>query len=244
MNKVLGILGGMGPLASVDLQRRIILHTDASCDAEHLHVITDCNGKIPDRTQAILYGGESPLPEMVGSVRRLEAAGVDFLTIACHTAHYYLPELRKYTSLPFVSIIETSFAEIEKRKARKLCILSTKGTYETRLYEKECEARGLSLISLNQQEKKLLMDIIYGVKAGKMDLHLEEVQELIRKKQEEGAELFLLACTELPLYFRGKDFGADFLDATDVLARNLVLFAGGKLKEQVEEEKKTQSELL
>lgn len=244
MNKVLGIIGGMGPLASVDLQERIIMNTQAKSDAEYLHVITDCNGKIPDRTQAILYGGESPLPEMEKSVRRLEAAGVDFLTIACHTAHYYLSDLRKLTPLPFISILDTSFAEIERREVKSLCILSTKGTYETGMYENECETRGLKLIPLNEEEKNLVMDVIYGIKAGKMDFHLEKVQELIRKKQEEGAEVFLLACTELPLYFRGKDFGVDCIDATDVLARNLVLYAGGKLKEQVKEEKKAQNQLL
>lgn len=230
MSRILGIVGGMGPLASVDLQLRIIQNTLAKTDAEHLHVITDCNGKIPDRTEAILYGGESPLLEMEKSVKRLEAAGADFLTIACHTAHHFLEALQEKTSLPFISIVDTAFNEIEKQGTKKLCVLSTKGTYAIGLYTKQCEKRGIELAHLLEEEKNLLMEIIYGVKAGKLDEHTEEMKLLLKKKVEEGAEAFLLACTELPVYFRRHAFSFQIFDATDLLARELIRYGGAKVK--------------
>ena len=230
MSKILGIVGGMGPLASVDLQLRIIQNTLAKTDAEHLHVITDCNGKIPDRSEAILHGGKSPLLEMEKSVKRLEAAGADFLAIACNTAHHFLDALQKKTSLPFISIVDTAFKEIEKQGIKKLCVLSTKGTYAIGLYTKQCEKRGIKLAHLSEEEKDRLMEIIYGVKAGELDGQTEEMEFLLKKKAEEGAEAFLLACTELPLYFRRHDFSFETLDATDLLARELIRFGGAKVK--------------
>lgn len=231
MSKILGILGGMGPLASVDLQLRIIQNTDAKGDGDHLHVITDCNGKIPDRTQALLYGGESPLPEMIQSVRTLERAGAEFLVMACHTAHCFLEEVQKQTPLPFLSMVETSFAAMKELGVKKICILSTRGSAEVGLYDKECKKRGIEPLGLTSQEQDFVMEIIYGVKAGILDQHEEKMELLLERKRKEGAELFLLACTELPLYFRHHQFQEDLLDATDVFAREILLYAGAPLKQ-------------
>ena len=125
MTKIIGIIGGMGPLASVDLQEKIIKNTRADIDADHLHVITDCNTQIPDRTAAILEGGRDALPKLVESAKRLERAGAEVILIACNTAHYYLEDLKKEVGIPFISLIESSVITAKKRGIKKLSILSS-----------------------------------------------------------------------------------------------------------------------
>ena len=92
--KTIGIIGGMGPLATIDLYHRIVELTPARSDAEHIPTVIDSNTRIPDRTASILAGGESPVKELVRSAKRLEAAGADILLIACNTAHYYYDEVQ------------------------------------------------------------------------------------------------------------------------------------------------------
>ena len=90
MSRNIGIIGGMGPLATCDLMEKIIDYTDAASDQEHIHVLVDSNTNIPDRTEAILHGGENPVPEMVKSAWKLESMGADILIMPCNTAHYLL----------------------------------------------------------------------------------------------------------------------------------------------------------
>lgn len=229
MTKIIGIMGGMGPLASVDLQKKIILNTKAMSDAEHLPVLCDCNTRIPDRTRAILAGGEDPLPEMIRSARRLEAAGADVLLIACNTAHYYLEALEKQVDIPFLSMIDAALQEVQRRGAKKISILSTTGSYEIGLYQKGCRARSIAFTDPEEEDKALLMKVIYGVKGGKMHEGLEKMAAFLKKEREKGVELFILACTELPIYFSVNTFDASVLDATLALAREAICFAGGEL---------------
>ena len=101
MKKSIGIIGGMGPMATVDLYRKIVACTDASCDNDHVRVDIDSNAAIPDRTAAILRGGPDPVPQMADSGRKLTACGADCLIMPCNTAHYFLPRLQPcllYTS--------------------------------------------------------------------------------------------------------------------------------------------------
>ena len=92
---VVGILGGMGPAATVDLVSKILAATDAARDQDHLHLIVDCNPKVPNRNEAVDGTGPSPAPALVAMARRLEAAGADFLVMACNTAHAWEAEIRE-----------------------------------------------------------------------------------------------------------------------------------------------------
>ena len=103
--KTIGILGGMGPLATADLFQKIVLLTKADTDREHIRVYIDSNANIPDRTAAILSGGEDPVPEMASALRHLEACGADCIIMPCNTAHYFLPRLQAMTKIPFLSIL-------------------------------------------------------------------------------------------------------------------------------------------
>ena len=105
MSKTIGILGGMGPLATADLFRKITCLTKADCDNDHIRVYIDSNARIPDRTAAILSGGTNPVPEMTSALRHLEACGADCIIMPCNTAHYFLPQLQAKTEIPFLSML-------------------------------------------------------------------------------------------------------------------------------------------
>ena len=108
--KTIGILGGMGPLATADLFEKITLLTKAETDRDHIRVYIDSNANIPDRTAAILGSGEDPVPEMSSALRNLEKCGADCIIMPCNTAHYFLPRLQEMTEIPFLSIL-TAAAE-------------------------------------------------------------------------------------------------------------------------------------
>ena len=133
MKKALGILGGMGPLATVDLFEKIVTMTDAGCDNDHIRIYIDCNSSIPDRTAAILNGGADPLPQMTDSLRKLEACGADVIIMPCNTAHHFLPRLQALTSIPFLSMPEITAAACARRfPGKTAAILATQGTWPQR----------------------------------------------------------------------------------------------------------------
>jgi len=128
--KVIGILGGMGPEATLGFFERIIAHTPATRDQEHLRVIIDSNPHVPDRTAAILLGGESPVPLMVAGVEALQRAGADFVVIPCVSAHFFLEELRRRVSLPVISMFDVTAEHIRRDHPRikTVGLLGTTGT--------------------------------------------------------------------------------------------------------------------
>ena len=144
MKKSIGILGGMGPLATADLFRKIVLLTKASCDNDHIRIYIDNNPAIADRTAAILSGGESPLPEMIKALRNLEACGASCIVMPCNTAHYFLPELQKLTRVPFISMLAATARTCAAQYPGKCAaVLATKGTLQTGLYSQALAREGL-----------------------------------------------------------------------------------------------------
>ena len=164
MKKTIGILGGMGPLATADLFRKITLLTKASCDNDHIRVYIDSNAQIPDRTAAILHGGKDPLPQMRAALHSLEACGASCVIMPCNTAHYFLPQLQAETKLPFLSMLEATAKACAKfYPGKTAAVLATKGTLATGLYEKALEKEGVSFIIPDDAEKDTLMHLIYDV---------------------------------------------------------------------------------
>jgi aspartate racemase len=102
--KTIGMIGGMGPLATVHLFERIVLRTKAEKDQDHIRIIIDNNTNIQDRTKAILGYGESPVKELVGSAKMLEKSGADFLIMPCNTAHYFIDHIKKNIKIPFINM--------------------------------------------------------------------------------------------------------------------------------------------
>ena len=235
--KVLGVIGGVGPMATVDFYRKLVEMTDASCDQEHIHVLIDGNTQVPDRTASILAGDERPLPYLIDSARRLEAAGADLLVVACNAAHFFFDRLEAACSVPLLNMIELTAREAEERGFRCAGLLAVDGTLRTGVYDRSFQKRGLRLVHPDDSGQRLIMHLIYDeVKAG-APLHPEALYPTLDDMAGRGAACFILGCTELPLAFSGcRDFV--FLDPTSILAREAIRALGypAKKSDPVESE--------
>jgi len=127
----IGIIGGMGPLATADLFRKIICMTKAASDQEHIHIVIDNNTEIPDRTRAILYGGATPLPALARSALKLEVMGADLLLMACNTAHYFYDQMQPFIHVPMLHMPEETAFEVQRRGLTCVGLLATDGTCQT-----------------------------------------------------------------------------------------------------------------
>ena len=231
--KTIGILGGMGPLATADLFQKITLLTEAATDRDHIRVYIDSNTNIPDRTAAILSGGEDPVPEMAEALRNLERCGADCIIMPCNTAHYFLPRLQEMTEIPFISILQAA-AEACKAQfpGKTVGILATKGTLAAELYQEALGQAGVPYLVPEEAEQDALMRVIYdGVKAGKgPEDYGADFLSVVDGMQRRGAEVFLLGCTELPLAAEATALTAPTVDPTAELAKAAVRFCGYSVK--------------
>ena len=229
MKKTIGILGGMGPLATADLFRKITLLTDASCDNDHIRIYIDSNARIPDRTAAILSGGADPVPEMTHALRSLEKCGADCIIMPCNTAHYFLPRLQALTGIPFISMLEaTAKACAAAYPGKTAAILGTRGTLKTRLYHDALAAQGVPALTPNEPEQDELMRLIYDVVKANRPLAPEAQAwaSLLEGLCARGADYFILGCTELPLLADTLPHPGPFIDPTAELALAAIRFCG------------------
>ena len=235
MKKTIGILGGMGPLATADLFRKIVMLTKATCDNEHIRIYVDSNAAIPDRTEAILHGGKSPVEEMRSALRNLESCGADCIIMPCNTAHCFLPELQRMTEIPFLDMTEiTAECCAERFPGKCAAILATDGTIQTGIYDRAMEHRGVRWIHPNTEEQKTVMHLVYDVvKAGRPILpEQERWQDLLDSLRDRGADYFVLGCTELPVLAETLTVEGPFVDPTEELARAAIRFCGYELREE------------
>ncbi len=229
--KTIGILGGMGPLATADLFYEIILHTEADKDQEHVPVLIDSNSQIPDRTRAILADGPSPLGELLRSAERLERAGADFIIIACNTVHYFYNQVSAAVNIPVLHMPRIAAEETVRLGYKAVAILATEGTLHSKIYEEAFENNDVRLIVPNKEETAVIMDIIYnGIKRGQREYDTAAINKVLENLRERGAEAFILGCTELPLAFSRYQLRGKTINPTHLLALKAITTAGGKLK--------------
>ena len=233
MRKTIGILGGMGPLATCDLFSKIIQITDASCDQEHDRICIDNNTEISDRTNAIIRHGKDPVPEMVKSAVRLQSFGADVLIMPCNTAHYFYDRILPFVDIPFLSMIDETAKVISDRGLRKVGLLATDGTLQTAVYEKAFKKRGISIMVPPPENQVHIMDLIYnGVKAGNKEIDTKPTKKTIEDLFRKGAQTLVLGCTELPVAFDLYGFDYPKTDPTLILASRAVQFVGAKVKKE------------
>jgi aspartate racemase len=240
--KVIGILGGMGPEATVSLFRRIVEVTGATRDQDHVRTIIDNNPKIPDRTPAILGRGESPVPMMVSTARNLEHAGADFIIIPCVSAHHFIGLLREAISVPILSIVDAVIAELERHSPTldTVGLLATTGTITGGNFQRGLEEAGYVVkVPTPSDQEKLVMEVIYGergIKAGYLTPENKEgLVEASRRLVELEAQGIIAGCTEVPLVLSQEDLSVPFFDSLLILAREAVKEAteGGLLTRKV-----------
>ena len=227
--KVVGILGGMGPEATVELFRRVVKLTPARKEQEHLRIIIDNNPKIPDRTRAILESGESPLPLAAETARNLELAGASFIVIPCNTIHHYIDGIRKSVRIPVLSMIELTVERLASTPdVKRVGIVATTGTMKSALYKKALVKKELEPVELEDKTQGKVMEAVYRVKESGVDEEVRaRVSEAIEKLREMGADTILLACTELSLLYEElRRLGFRVYDALQILAEETVKYAG------------------
>ena len=230
MEKIIGILGGMGPLATADLFSKIVLLTDAGSDNEHIRTIIDSNSHIPDRTEAILNGGRDPVPDMLESARLLERAGCDVIIIPCNTAHFFIGRLQEQISVPFIDMIRETAKKLQSDGIRTAGLLATDGTCQTGIYEKALADAGIAMLRPEPDDQRIVMDTIYKVKAQNSDIPVERLRQIAAKFKQRGAQGIILGCTELPIVFQNIETVLPKYDPTLILAQCAVRFAGKKVR--------------
>jgi len=222
---MIGILGGMGPEATLDLYRHIINLTPASRDQDHFRVLIYSNPKIPDRTLAIAAGGESPLDALLESARLLESAGASIIAMPCNAAHLYLEQLRAAVGIPVLDMIAETCGALKRRlpEAGTVGLLASDGTVQSRIYHRALETEGVTILLPDESDQAFLQSAIAEVKAGK---HSEETRKKLliigTRLIEAGARAIILGCTEIPLVFDSGAFPYCSLNSTFILAEAAV----------------------
>ncbi|MCC5910709.1 MAG: aspartate/glutamate racemase family protein [Clostridiaceae bacterium] len=224
--KVIGILGGMGPEATCEIFRRIIKLTDVEDDKDHIRVIIDSNSKIPDRTKSILYKGVSPINEMVETAKNLEIAGVDFIIMPCITAHYFIDEIQKNIAIPIINALEETNKYVEKTypSIEKLGILATTGTIKMQLFQHAM--KGKEIILPNKEMQEMVMDTIYGVggiKSGNTSSHaIKKLVSAVETMKSQGIEAVVAGCTEIGLVMTSEYINLPVIDPLTILAKKAI----------------------
>lgn len=223
--RTIGILGGMGPLATADLYTKIIQATPAQSDQDHLPVIIYADPSVPDRTAALLGKGEDPTPWLIHGAQNLTNAGAAFIVIPCNTAHAFLDRVQAECSIPIVNMIDESARTVRELvpDGASAGILATSGTVTAGLYQSALKQHGLGYLVPVESGQRLVMETVGRVKAGAIDEQtLQPVLTAARELEEAGASALLAACTELPVVLHQNLVTVPLIDPTDVLARAAV----------------------
>ncbi len=225
--KIVGILGGMGPEATVDLMQRIIRLTPALDDADHIRCIVDNNPKVPSRIKAIIEGdGEDPGPCMADMGRRLEAWGADFLAIACNTAHHYYDAVQGAVTIPVIHLIDRVVDHVRSHfpGSGKVGLLASPAVAMTGLYTQRFAAVGIDDVWPDPDAQNRLLGVIKSIKQGDTGARVRtEYIQVCGHLKKKGALAVVVACTELSAL--AEKLPIPSVDAAEVLATEIVRVA-------------------
>lgn len=234
--KMLGVLGGMGPMATAYFMELVIRMTDAETDQEHLDMLVYNLTSIPDRTGFILgKTKESPLPTLIRAGQALAEQGAEQIAVPCMTSHYFYRQLSEAVPVPVLNCLAETADCLKAGGVERAGILATTGTMETGIFRDALLSRGIQPVALSRERQADVMSLIYDdIKANRpprMELFHRAGEELRQK----GAEIVILGCTELSLIKRDCPVGGQYLDTLEVLARAAVRACGGKLNSRYRE---------
>ncbi|RDW16440.1 aspartate racemase [Oceanobacillus arenosus] len=232
-DKKLGIIGGMGPLATKVFYEKIINQTVAHKDQDHIDTIILSHATLPDRTEAILRGeGQSFLNAVRKDIELLGHAGVANIAIPCNTSHYFYDEMQAMTDINIINMIRdtTEYIYHKHGKGSKVGILATNGTISTGIYEFECKRSALEPYHPNEDTQEKIMKIIYDIKA---DVNYQPasldgmIHDLITK---ENCACVILGCTELSSVTLSEESKMHCIDPMEILAENAIRLSGKQSK--------------
>lgn len=231
--KVLGVIGGLGPMATTHFMELVIRMTDASMDQENVDMIVYNFPSIPDRTGYILGSNlKSPLPGLLWVGRSLARQGVDCIAIPCITAHFFYEELAEEIRVPILNGINETVKHLKENGVTRAGIMATDGTIISGLFSQALLSVGITPVLPSRQRQADVMHLIYNnIKAGQ-SVEMERFQAVQQELRQRGAEVIILGCTELSLIKRDHTIGPGFLDSMEVLARQAVLRCGKTVKKE------------
>lgn len=241
----LGLIGGLGPAATVDLYDKIVKATPAKNDQEHFKVVIEQNPQIDDRTACLLNGGPDPTIAMYNCAKRLERDGCDYIIIPCNTAHAFLPRMLRHLNVPFIDMQQTMLDEIKAKFGddARVGLMATSGTIATGIYGKKAEKMGMKMFTPDEDHQASVMKAIYGPKGAKAGFTTGECYDDLYRGAEYlvktyDCNVLILGCTELPLIFHETDNfevagkTVAIVDPTATLARKCVQIAEATIKER------------
>ncbi|HSJ39110.1 MAG TPA: amino acid racemase [Planococcus sp. (in: firmicutes)] len=228
--KTLGIVGGVGPLATMFIGEMIVRRTKAAKDQDHVNSIITNNTEIPDRTAFIMGDSdENPVPIMIADMERLTSIGAEIVIIPCNTAHTFYEELQQGTAVPIIHMIRETMKRAADQGAIKVGILATTGTVTSGVYQQAAKEFGMEPILPNGETQEKVMSIIYdNVKAGKV-ADRDKWRDIKNYMEAQGCDRITLGCTELSIVKKELGLPEFYLDSLIVLAETAILSCGYEL---------------
>ncbi len=228
-SRTVGVLGGMGPAATLDFLAKLQRATPAATDQEHVHVLVDLNPQVPDRNAALAGRGPSPGPVLAAMAAGLEAAGAEALVMVCNSAHAFAGEIHSALhKAPLISLIDETVAAVRRNHpgVQRVGLLAAAASLDARLYQDGFAAVGIASVVPEGELRDRLMALIYRIKAGDVGAAASaEMADIAEALSRNGAEVIVSACTEVPLVLAPGDLAAPMVDSIDVLVGATLAFA-------------------
>jgi aspartate racemase len=232
-DKVLGVLGGMGPLASAHFMVRLTLLTPAARDQDHIPTVLWSDPRVPDRTKSRLGGGPDPLPFLLRGIAGLRRAGCGAIAIPCNTAHGWFEEMEEEAGCPILHIVEAAATELRRLgiASGAIGVMGTQGTLDMRLYQDRLSRLGWDCLTPTPAEmQRLVTPAIALVKANRVAEAYTPLADVVQSLATRGAGSVVLGCTEIPLGLQAgpaETLGVTLIDTIDALARAAIRWARG-----------------
>lgn len=232
-----GVVGGVGPAATVDFLKKVVRNTPAIRDQEHIKILVEQNPQIPDRTEHLIGDGADPTVSLYATCKKLEDGDADIIAIPCNTAHAFVERIQPYLRIPIINMLTVTVRHLRKTYPSlwQVGVLATSGTIASGVYEKALESQGLRQLAPGPALQDRVMEAIYGkagVKAGFTTGQCQaDISAAVDGLVAAGAKVIILGCTELPMLLSSGDFATSsgshvqLVDPTEVLAKECVAFA-------------------
>lgn len=233
MNKIIGVIGGLGPKATTYFMDLIIDNTKSSCDQDNVNLLVCQYSSIPDRTSYILgKSTKSPVPEMINCAKLLERENCKYIVIPCNTASYFYDEIAKEVNIPVINILEETSKEVLKTNPNKIGLMATDGTIKSKAYQKFIDEQLLFIP--NQEYQNKIMTIIYDKIKQNTPITKQEFDEIINYFKQNNCDKIILGCTELSVAYKALNLNYDtVVDSLTVLAKKTIELSGKTLINKV-----------
>lgn len=229
----MGVIGGLGPIATAYFNELVIKMTEAKIDQEHIEMLIYSKPSIPDRTEYILgISKNNPVPSMIELGNTLVKMGAEHIAIPCITAHYFHDLLSEGIKAPIIHVIKETAQYLHHQGVRAAGVMATEGTIFSGLFQRELEQIGMRTVLPTQEKQRDVSELIYKNIKANQPINFDKFQSVSQQLRTDGAEVIILGCTELSLIKRDYVIGSGYIDAMEVLAMCSIMQSEAKLKNE------------